>query len=151
MKLQFFLCFLLALCAGRTSFAQESLAKETRAQKPLLFELLPSKSHCSRTELEKIVHSGRSRSISLKLNNDLELSGEVLENLTTSTGIQNINVRLSNFGDALLHISIIKRPGRPDKMIGRIVHPDHGDALTISEENGRFYITKHKRQFFMVE
>lgn len=122
-----------------------------RSQKPLLFAHLPTKLICNKAELEKIKHSSRTQSISLQLTDQLAVSGQILENLTTSTGVKNINIRLSNFGDALFHISIFPQSDGTNKIAGRIIHPGYGDALVISEENGRYYITRHKMEFFMVE
>jgi hypothetical protein len=79
------------------------------------------------------------------------VSGDILDNLITSPGVQNINVRLSNYGNALLHLSILTQAGNTPKIIGRIIHPNNADALIISEENGKYYITKQKMEFFMVE
>jgi hypothetical protein len=151
MKHQLYLCFLLALCASLLTSAQESFLKEKASQKPFLFADLPVKSTCIKAELEKVVHLKQSQFIELKLNDKLVLSGEILENVTTSSGVQNINVRISNLGNALLHVSILTKPDKTNKITGRIIHPKHGDALIISEENGRYIITKHKMEFFMVE
>jgi hypothetical protein len=151
MKHQFSMCFLLAISASLTTFAQEPISKERRTPRSSLFAHLPSKSSCSRLELEKIIHSRPSQTISLKLNDTLVVSGDILDNLITSPGVQNINVRLSNYGNALLHLSILTQAGNTPKIIGRIIHPNNADALIISEENGKYYITKQKMEFFMVE
>jgi hypothetical protein len=151
MKHQLYLCFLLALCASMVTSAQESFPKEKGSQKPLLFAHLPVKSNCNKAELEKVVQLKPSQLIQLKLNDNLVLSGEILENVTNSSGVQNINVRISNFENALLHVSILNKSNNTNKITGRIIHPRHGDALIISEENGKYIITKREMEFFMVE
>lgn len=152
MKHQFFMGFLLAcLCSSFITFAQEPLSKDRSAQKPLLFASLPSKLICNRPELENLIHSSKSDKISIKLSNNLLLSGEVIESIESTPGIQNMNIRLSNFGNALLTLSIMSQPDKTNKIIGRIIHPKHSDALIIAEENGKYYITKMKMEFFMVE
>jgi hypothetical protein len=151
MKYKLFLGFLLAINLSSFSFAQETISKGKPAERPLLFAHLPSKFSCNKAELEKIAGIAKSQQVSIQLNDKLTLFGEILENLQTSARLQNINIRLSNFGNALLHISIIKQADNSNKFVGRIIHPKHGDALIISEENGRYYVTKQKMEFFMVE
>jgi len=151
MKHKFFVGFLLCICSCCTSFAQNPVSKDTRADNSSLFASLPSKSVCNRSELEKIIQLPKSAHISLLLNDNLVLSGEVIEKLETSAGTKNINIRLSNFGNALLNISFLNQQDNTYKIIGRIIHPKIADALVIAEENGKYYITKHKMEFFMVE
>ena len=152
MKHQFFMGFLLTcICSSFITLAQEPLSKDKRVEKTLLFAALPSKMTCNRSELEKILHYRKSDQISIKLSENLFLSGEVVEKVEASPGVQNMNIILSNFGNALLHISIISQPNKTNKIVGRIIHPKNSDALVIEEENGKYYITKHKMEFFMVE
>jgi hypothetical protein len=79
------------------------------------------------------------------------LSGEVIEKVETTAGTKNINIRLSNFGNALLNISFLNQQDNTYKITGRIIDPKNADALVIAEENGKYYITKLKMEFFMVE
>ncbi len=144
--------FLLALlCCGFMTSAQVPSTKEKRAEKSMLFASFPLKLTCNKPELEKILKYAKSDQISIKLSDNLILSGEVIEKVETSPGIQNMNIRLSNYGNALLHVSIFSQPDNTNTIVGRIIHPKHADALVIAEENGRYYVTKHKMEFFMVE
>ena len=151
MKHQFFLGFLLCVCASFVSFAQNPVSRDTRAEKSSLFASLPTKSVCNRSELEKISQSPKSAQVSLDLADNLVLSGEVIEKVETAGGNQNVNVRLSNFGNSLLHLSFLKQADNRYKITGRIIHPKNAEALVIAEENGKYYITKYKMEFFMVE
>ena len=151
MKHQFFVGFLLCICASCITFAQNPVSKDIRGDKSSLFASLPSKSVCNRSELEKIAQLPKSAHISLLLSDNLVLSGEVIEKVETVAGTKNINIRLSNFGNALLNISFLNQPDNTYKITGRIIDPKNTDALVIAEENGKYYITKHKMEFFMVE
>ena len=152
MKHLFYIGLLLtSFCSGVSTFAQAPLSKETSAQKPLLFPGLPPKFACNNTEVEKFFLASKSDHINLRLSDNLLLSGEVIEKVETTPGIQNINIRLSNFGNALLNISIISKADNTRTIVGRIIHPKHSDALVIAEENGKYYVTKYKMEFFMVE
>lgn len=139
------------LCSSPVIFAQEPTFKQKSTLKPLLFANLASKVDCNRPELEKLVHTKLADQILMKLNDNLILSGEVVEKVELGSGIQKLNIRLTNFGNALLNISIIRQPDNTNRIIGRIIHPKNGDALVIAEENGKYYITKQKMEFFMVE
>lgn len=152
MKRWLFMSFLLTMLSLSTDVsAQGPLTKDTKAIKPMLFSTLPAKSLCSRPELEKIAQFAKFQKINVNLNESLLLSGEVIERVETSPGVQNMNIRLSNFGNAILHISIFSGPGNTSTITGRIIHPGHSDALVITEENGKYYVTKYKMEFFMVE
>lgn len=144
--------FLMAfISCGFITSAQDPFSKNIRAEKSTLFASLPQKSPCSRPELEKILRYTKFEKFSIKLSDNLLLAGEVIEKVETSPGIQNINVRLSNYGNALLNISIFSQPDSTNTIVARIIHPKHADALVIAEENGRYYVTRHKMEFFMVE
>ena len=151
MKHQFFVGFLLCICANCMTFAQNSISKDTGGDKSSLFASLPSKSVCDRSELEKIAQLPKFAHISLLISDNLVLSGEVIEKVETVAGTKNLNIRLSNFGNALFNISLLIQQDNTYKIIGRIIHPKNADALVIAEENGKYYITKHKMEFFMVE
>lgn len=151
MKHQFFLGFLLCICASFVTFAQNPVSKEARVDRPSLFAGLPAKSICNRSELEKIIQLPKSAQISLALSDNLVLSGEVIEKVETAAGSKNVNIRLSNFGNALLNVTFHHQQDNTYKIVGTIVHPKHADAIVIAEENGKYYITKHKMEFFMVE
>ena len=53
--------------------------------------------------------------------------------------------------NALLNVTVVNEPGAEKTIVGRIIHPKNAEALVISEENGKYYVTKHKMEFFMVE
>ena len=150
MKHQIFLGFGLCICAVVT-FAQTPVSKDTRTDKSSLFSTLPAKSVCNRLELEKIIQLPVSARVSLPLDNNLVLSGEVTEKVEPAAGIKNVNIRLSNFGNALFHVTFHQQPDNTYKITGRILHPGNGEAVVITEENGKYYFTKHKMEFFMVE
>jgi hypothetical protein len=144
--------FLLAFMSiAFTTSAQDPSTQINSAGKTSLFAKLPSKLACNRPELEKVLRYKKSEQISLKLSDNLVLSGEVIEKTEATPGVQNVNIRLSNYGNALLTVSIFTNPDNTNSIVGRIIHPRHAEALVISEENGKYYVTKHKMEFFMVE
>ena len=150
MKHQIFLGFVLCICTLVT-FSQTPVSKDARADKSSLFTTLPARSVCNRSELEKIIQLPTSARVSLALDNSVLLSGEVIETVEPAAGIKNINIRLSNFGNALLHVSFHLQQDNTYKITGMILHPKNAEAVVIAEENGKCYFTKHKMEFFMVE
>lgn len=143
--------FLLCICTSCISFAQNPVSRDTRVEKSSLFASLPAKSICKCSELEKISQSAKSAQVSLALADHLVLSGEVVEKVEIAGGNQNVNIRLSNFGNSLLHLSFLKQEDNSYKITGRIIHPKNAEALVIAEENGKYYITRYKMEYFMVE
>ena len=139
------LCFL-----GMATFSQQTLSNDARPQRPSLFTGLAAKAVCNRPELEKITQLVKSQQVSIQLTDHLTFSGEVIDRVD-APGIQSWNIRLSNFGNALLNVSVINQADRTRKLIGRVIHPGQAEALVIEEENGKYYVTKHKMEFFMVE
>jgi hypothetical protein len=152
MKRQLPIGFLLLCCAlSFNTYAQQPTQKNTVAPGNLQFATLPAKSICNRAELEKTLSLAKLDHVSLQLTDNLHISGQVVEKIQSSPGIQTINIRLSNSGNALLNITIIDQPGNTSRITGRIIHPKNSEAIVIAEENGRYYVTKHKMEFFMVE
>ena len=151
MKHQFLVGFLLCICVSCITFAQNSVSTDAGGAKSSLFVSLPAKSVCNRSELEKISQLPKFAHVSLLISDNLVFSGEVIEKVELTDGIKNINIRLSNFGNALLNISFLNQQDNTYKIMGRVIHPKNADALVIAEENGKYYITKHKMEFFMVE
>lgn len=151
MKRQLLIGFLL-LCLLYSSRADAQQTREKIAgQRPPLFAILPPKSICNRAEFEKTLSLARLDHVSLQLTDNFQISGEVVDKVQSSPGIQTINIRLSDAGNALLNITIIDQPNSSKKITGRIIHPKNNEAIVIAEENGKYYITKHKMEFFMVE
>jgi precorrin-6B methylase 1 len=151
MKNWLFMGILLTVLTFSIDSSAQSLSTKDKTIKPSLFTSIPARSLCSRSELETFAHLAKSQKIHMKLNESLLLSGEVIERIESSPGIESINIRLSNFGNALMNVSIISGAGNTSSITARIIHPGHSDALVITEENGKYYVTKHKMEFFMVE
>lgn len=152
MKRQFQIGFLLLyICFSFSTAAQESNQPNAGAARRLSFATLPPKSICDRAELTKTLSLQKLDYVSLKLTDNFHLTGEVIDKVQSSPGVQTINIRLSNAGNALLNITVIDQPGNTSRIVGRIIHPKNSEAIVIAEENGKYYITKHKMEFFMVE
>ena len=73
------------------------------------------------------------------------------EKVQRSPGITSINIKLSNYPGALFNITLNTESGYTSKMNGRIIHPQSGDVLILTEENSTYYLKKQLQKFFMTE
>lgn len=126
-------------------------------EKASLFGQLPDKFNCSTTNLQQFFSRGVNNKFSKELNNSLTLNdqlqieGVVLEKVAVTAQQLSINIRCSNFQNALLTVSRITQPDGTFKYTGRIVSPNHGDILFLKEENGGYSFIKQKQLLTMVE
>lgn len=125
--------------------------KQHPVEKPALFAALPEKFSCSAIVLQNLFTSTVNGRVNASLNNQLQLSGTVLEKVAVSAQQVSINIRCSNFNDALLNISRITLDNGNYKYVGRLVNPGYGDVLLLWEEKGQYYFVRQKRLLSMVE
>lgn len=126
-------------------------------EKASLFGQLPEKFKCSSAHLQQFFTTGINNRFSKELNNtltlndQLQIEGVVLEKVAVTAQQLSINIRCSNFQNALLTISRITQPDGTFKYTGRMVSPNHGDILFLKEENGEYSFIKQKQLLTMVE
>jgi hypothetical protein len=120
-------------------------------EKPSLFNQLPDKFICPLSTLQNIFASGLNNRLSTDLGNQLHIEGIVLAKVAVTAQQLSINIRCTNFQNALLNISRLSQPDGSFKYAGRIVSPNHGDVLLLWEENGQYSFIKQKQLLTMVE
>lgn len=120
-------------------------------EKPALFHDLPEKFSCSLTALQNLFTSVANGRLTISLSNQLQLNGTVLEKVAVSNQQLSINIRCSNFQNALLNISRLTLENGAYKYVGRMISPAHGDVLLLWEDNGQYYFIKQKQLLSMVE
>ncbi len=117
---------------------------------PSLFSSLPDKFECSVAQLEKFFSLSPPQRVSLKLNPIFNVDGVISEKFERSNHLTSINIRLTNYSDALFNISrIVDSEGV--RYTGRIASVGHGDLLILKKENERYYFTKREMRFSVVE
>ena len=79
------------------------------------------------------------------------IRGVLTEKVQRSPGITSINIKLSNYPGALFNITMNTESGSAGKINGRIIHPQSGDVLILTEENSTYYLKKQLQKFFMTE
>ena len=143
----------LAVCllVSKVTTAQEPpFVKQQIQDKPLLFSALPDKFECTLPELEKVSTSRTSEKITLQFGK-FTFTGEVVARVQRSENLQSINIRSTNYPGALFNISIFTQADHSKKISGRIIHPQSGDVLILTEENNRYFLQKQSQKFFMTE
>jgi len=132
--------------------AQEPIpVKQHIADKPFLFSQLPERSDCITKELIQLFRAELFSGIVIHLPGNHELRGVITEKVQRSSGITSINIKLSNYPGALFNISLNTGSGLTSKINGRIIHPQSGDVLILTEENSTYYLKKKLQKFFMTE
>lgn len=81
----------------------------------------------------------------------MKVEGLVLAKVAITPQQLSINIRCTNYQDALLNISRITETDGSFTYIGRIVSPRHGDVLLLWQENGQYAFIKKKQLLTMVE
>ena len=81
----------------------------------------------------------------------MKLEGTVLAKVAVTPEQLSINIRCTNFQDALLNISRITEADGSFSYIGRIVSPRHGDVLLLWKQNGQYSFIRQKQLLTMVE
>jgi hypothetical protein len=127
-----------------------SLVKQQIPDKPLLFAALPEKFECTLPELEKASASRTDDKVSLQFGKFI-FTGKVIARVQRSENVQSINIRSTNYPGALFNISITTQADNSKTISGRIIHPQSGDVLILTEENNRYFLRKQPQKFFMTE
>ena len=119
-------------------------------EKALLFNQLPEKISFPAAPLQNIFLAAVNNNISLSLGK-LKIEGIVLAKCAVTPDQLSINIRCSNYQNALLNISRITQTDGSFSYIGRMVSFHHGDVLLLWEEDGQYAFIRQKRLLSMVE
>jgi hypothetical protein len=122
-----------------------------QAEKATLFSQLPAKISCSANTLQNIFSVAVNSPVSIAVNSGMKVEGLVIAKAAISPEQLSINIRCSNFQDALLNLSRIKEQDGSFSYIGRMVSPRHGDVLLLWQENGQYSFIRQKQLLSMVE
>lgn len=119
--------------------------------KPALFSQLPEKISCSASSLQNIFSAAVNSNITVSINPVMKVEGLVLAKVAITPQQLSINIRCTNYQNALLNISRITESDGSFTYIGRIVSPRHGDVLLLWQENGQYAFIKKQQLLTMVE
>jgi len=120
-------------------------------EKALLFNQLPEKISCQENALQNIFSASLNNNLSVSLSPQLKIEGTVLAKVAVTPDQLSINIRCTNFQNALLNISRITKADGSFSYIGRMVSLQHGDVLLLWEQDGQYTFIRQKQLLTMVE
>ena len=120
-------------------------------EKAALFSQLPEKISCSTTSLKNIFQASVNSNITVMVSAAMKIEGLVLAKCAVTPEQLSINIRCTNYQDALLNISRITEADGSFTYIGRMVSPRHGDVLLLWQENGQYAFIRQQQLLTMVE
>ena len=133
--------------------AQEPLPglTEKKPPKPYLFTSLPDQFEVSLPQLQQILSANVNEKVSAQLSGQIQITGIVVDKSQHTPGSLTSNIRIENYHNALLNLTIRFLADNSTSIQGRIIHPKYGDVLEIFKQNDRYFIRKISQRLFMPE
>ena len=142
----------LCLTLSINGFSQQhKVADNATASQPLLFKNLQSKTSCPLSVIDKSFSYNKGRQIILNIDADLTIAGEVLEKSQPDPQVETINVRCTNYSNALLTLSRIKQEDGSISYTGILHSRTSGDVLLLVNENGHYYFKKQQHSLVIAD
>ncbi len=149
-RMQFTLLCVVFILHGQIH-AQEPLAvlRDTKPSKPSLYASLPSPMEVAAHELHQILSGELNEKISAQLSSPFLIEGIVVDKCQHTPGSMSMNIRISNYDNALFNLTIRFLADNSTSIQGRIIHPKYGDVLVLYKENDRYYFKKISQRLYM--
>lgn len=144
-------CAVLFVCGSVYAQEPEKNLVQKKTTKPMLFGALPDHFELDAPALRKLFDAAEAADIHSQLSSQFIVSGKVLEKNQPAAGVWSMNLRLSNYQNALFNLSLHLMPDNSSVVKGRIVHPKFGDVLVLEKEKGRYYFRRLPVDRFMPE
>jgi hypothetical protein len=133
-------------------YAQEPAAIAGKKEdKPLLFSSVPDEFEVDQTLLQKIFSADLNSPITLQLSSQFSIQGKVVDKNHHNPGTVTVNLRLSNYQNAIFNVTMRLLADNSTSIQGRILHPKYGDVLVLFKEKDRYYIRKSSQRLYMPE
>lgn len=126
-------------------------AKQQREDKPFLFSRLSDKIEIPEIFFNQLLALKPGDTFHVSLPGQLEFHGFVLEKVNRAEGSTSMNLRLSNFNDALFNLSITTTSDNRHLIRANILHRRFADALLLRYENGRYFLEKQEQRLVLAE
>lgn len=131
--------------------AQEPPVSVEKQAKPTLFSALPDSFEVDRSVLQQLFSKEVNELISLQLSSQFIIEGRVVDKNQHNAGSISVNIRLSNYHNALFNISMNLLADNSAGMRGRILHPRYGDVLVLYKEKEKYFFKRNSQQLYMPE
>jgi hypothetical protein len=125
--------------------------KSANPDKPFIFSALPERFECATAALKQVFSAQLNDAISIPLPGNRFFKGVVKARVQRDANVLSVNVHSTNFPGAMLNLSLIIQPDKTEKIIGRVLNPQKGDALVIERVNDRYFISKDLQKFVMTD
>lgn len=134
-------------------YAQEppSAVAGKKEDKPLLFSSLPDGFEVDQTALQKIFSAELNTPVTSQLSSQFSIQGKVIDKNQHNPGTLTVNVRLSNYHNAIFNLTMRLLADNSASIQGRILHPKYGDVLVLYKEKDRYFIKKSSQRLYMPE
>ncbi|HSB94682.1 MAG TPA: hypothetical protein VLC28_16275 [Flavitalea sp.] len=136
----------LFLIGYSSNFAQER--KENKDKSPgkaSSLKNLPDKSEVSTIALQSIFHGKQGETVSIRLNEELTVTGTIVEKVTHNSGTTAVNLKSNDYPGVLFNFSSSKGRNGEEVIQARILSRQSPDALVLIKENNRYFL-KHTPQ-----
>lgn len=132
--------------------AQEPpIVSQSQAAKPLLFAELPQSFEVSAAALQRILAAPANEQIHSQLSSQFAVDGLIVDKSQHQAGTVSVNVRVTNYHNALLNLSVRLLADNSLLIQGRMLHPRYGDVLVLSKEKDRYFFTQRSQNLVMPE
>jgi hypothetical protein len=130
-------------------FAQPPLNAVNKEAKSSLFSSLPSEFEVTTAQLQKIFSGNIHQQVSAQLSRQFFIEGIIVDKIQQIPGTISINVRLSNYHNALFNLSLRLQADNTTAFQGRIIHPKYNDVLILYKEKDKYYFKKGSQRLLM--
>lgn len=134
-------------------FAQEPLSAftEKKQSKPFLFASLPDQFEVASTELHKFFSGNVNEKITAQLSSQFVVVGTLVDKNQHTPGSLSVNIRLSNYDNALFNLTLRLLADNSASIQGRIIHPQYADVLVLYKNGDKYSIRKDLQRLYMPE
>ena len=124
---------------------------EQLTEKPSGFTALPEQFTISRLYLDQLFLGSSSAKVRLPIEHNKFLAGIVLERVQKNASIVTVNIRLSDYDEALFTISRRTTNSGAAEYTGRIINIRYADMMILKDDNQALYLVKEKQSLFLTE
>jgi hypothetical protein len=114
-------------------------AQPNAHQRPTLFDQLPASIHCTGDQLQSILQAPTGSFVDIPLAPSFAVKGIVASNRVKYQQLQTVAVRLANYQNIVLSISVRRNEQNEVIYTGRIISPAYADGFEIKRIKGNDY------------
>jgi hypothetical protein len=143
--------YFLLLSSSLLAKSQTPTVDQNPRQKTPLFAAHPDKIIIAPVVLDQLFASAANEPVTAIISRSLMIEGVVLEKIAVGLLQESINIRCSNYANALLNVSRIQTGNNKVKYTARIISPAHGDTYVLKEEDGQYSFQKQQQLQTMIQ